>query len=57
MGIVIEEADETLYWLEMIRDGLLLAQDPCGAIIRECEELLSIFVASQMTARKKATSS
>ena len=55
MGVVIEEADETLYWLEMIRDGNLLASDSCRAILRESEELLSIFVASQMTARKKAT--
>jgi hypothetical protein len=57
MGIVIEEADETLYWLEMIRDGHLLVPDLCHAIIRESEELLSIFVASQMTARRKAAQS
>jgi four helix bundle protein len=57
MGIVIEEADETLYWLEMIRDGGLLSPDPCKAPICESEELLSIFVASQITARNKSRDS
>ena len=57
MGIVIEEADETLYWLEMIRDGHLLSPDVCNAPIVESEELLSIFVASQITARNKSRDS
>ncbi len=57
MGVVIEEADETLYWLEMIRDSQLLAKERVHQSVREAEELLAIFVASQLTARNKAKSS
>ncbi len=56
MGVVIEEADETLYWLEMIRDGGILMRDAVAFVIRESEELLSIFVASQLTAKNKSQS-
>ncbi len=54
MGLVVEDADETLYWLEMIRDGQLLERDRLYETVREAEQLLAIFVASQATARNKA---
>jgi four helix bundle protein len=57
MGVVIEEADETLYWLEMIRDGGIVVHDSLKLAIRESEELLSIFVASQLTAKNKSRDS
>src|SRR5512146_2250186 len=45
MGVVIEEADETLYWLEMIRDGWVLETGRVPPSIREAEQLVAIFVA------------
>jgi four helix bundle protein len=57
MGVVIEEADETLYWLEMIQDGGIVVHDSLKLAIRESEELLSIFVASQLTAKNKSRDS
>ena len=57
MGVVIEEADETLYWLEMIRDGAIVAPESVELTMRESEELLSIFVASQLTAKNKSRDS
>jgi four helix bundle protein len=56
MGVVIEEADESLYWLELIRDSHLLQPDAIREAVKEAEELVSIFVASQLTARNKARS-
>jgi len=53
MGIVIEEADETLYWLEMIRDGGIVLAEAVKFTIQESEELLSIFVASRLTAKNR----
>lgn len=58
IGIVIEEADETLFWLEMIydsgimNDDLSTIQNQKSAIINqkiEANELVSIFVASAKT--------
>ncbi len=52
MGIVEEEIDETMYWLEhFIEIGVLKAEE-AEAILKEANELLAIVVASIKTARK-----
>jgi len=52
MGIVEEEIDETMYWLELfIEIGILKAED-VEVILKEANELLAIVVASIKTARK-----
>jgi len=61
MGIVIEEADETLFWLEMIEESKIINQNskiinPQSEIInlkREANELVSIFVASVKTVKNR----
>lgn len=62
IGIVIEEADETLFWLEMIydsgimNDDLSTIQNQKSAIINlkiEANELVSIFVASAKTVKAR----
>ena len=52
MGIVEEELDETLYWLEVLVDASLLAEKDAEPLSKEGNELLSIVVASIRTARK-----
>ena len=54
METVIEEADETLFWLEMIEESEIINQE--SEIInfkRECNELVSIFVASAKTVKAR----
>ncbi len=46
IGIVEQEADETLYWLELLAEMDLLAHDVLKPLQKECDELLSIFVAT-----------
>ena len=53
LGIVVEEADESGYWLELIVDGELLAKRLVEPLLKEANELTAIMVAS----RKSATSS
>ena len=54
MGIVEEEADETMYWLEvLVKVGLLRPQDTKD-LMKEADEILAITVASIKTARKGA---
>ena len=49
LGTVLEEADESADVLRYLRDGKIL-HDP--ALLREAEELASIFAASVKTARR-----
>lgn len=49
---VEEEADETLFWLEIIEELQLIKPEKLTGLKQETLELLSIFVASLNTARK-----
>lgn len=54
MGTVIEEADETLFWLEMIEEAKLMAEESeLIALKKEANELVSIFVSSAKTVKKR----
>lgn len=50
--IVVEEADETVFWLEMIRDAKLLTVDIMEPLINEGAEILAIVAKSKHTAGK-----
>ena len=51
LGIVVEEADETCFWIEFIVDEELLSERQCSDLFHEAKELTNIFAASQKTAR------
>ncbi len=53
LGVVIEEADECEYWLELIMDAELLPQDKVHALHQEAHELAAIIVASVRTTKSK----
>ena len=50
LGIVVEEADETCYWLELIIEGHLFAANLVEPLLQEASELTAIMVASRKTA-------
>jgi len=51
IGLVEEEADESLGWLELI-DALQIAKGPeLNWLLREADELTAIFSASHKTAK------
>jgi len=52
MGIVEEEADETLFWLELLEESDLITAAKLTAIKEEANELIAITVASIKTARR-----
>ncbi|MBN1894281.1 four helix bundle protein [bacterium] len=52
IGTVVEESDESAYWLELIQDGGLLKADLVSPLLCEAEELTAIFVASGRTAKR-----
>ena len=53
MDVVIEEADETQFWLEMIYElDLISPNSIITNLIKEADELVAIFVSSSKTAKK-----
>ena len=52
MGIVEEEADETLFWLELLEESKLVPAAKLTAIKQEANELIAITVVSIKTARR-----
>jgi four helix bundle protein len=51
IGIVAEEADESVLWLELLEETKTLSSEKLRDIMREARELAAIFSASQKTAR------
>jgi four helix bundle protein len=51
--VVLEEADESMYWLEVIRDSKLITGAEIDRLIKEANELTSIFAATDKTAKNK----
>jgi four helix bundle protein len=52
IGIVVEEADETVFWLEMLTEAGLVRAELLGDIISEANQLVAIFSASQLTVKR-----
>ena len=53
IGVVVEEADETVFWLEMLVEATIVSAKKMDDLLREANELLAIFAASQRTAKRR----
>jgi four helix bundle protein len=51
IGIVIKEADKIVFWLEMVTDLNILSSDKTYRLLKEANELIAIFSATNQTAR------
>jgi four helix bundle protein len=56
LSIVIEEADESAFWLELLVDAGLIAKAKLKDLMSEANQLVAIFNASRTTARKGSQS-
>ena len=54
LQIVEEELDESLYWMEMLIEAKLLAEQLLKDLMTEGNELLSITISSIKTAKSKS---
>ena len=52
LGIVLEEADETLFWLELIDEMAIHKGSSVGFLIQECDEITAIMVTSIRTSKE-----
>jgi four helix bundle protein len=50
LSIVIEEADESCFWMEFILEEKLLSEKQVVGLLQEAKELTAIFVTSRKTA-------
>lgn len=53
VSIVLEEIDESAFWLEFIIDENMMKEEMVSPLLNEANELTSIFYASRKTARLK----
>jgi four helix bundle protein len=53
IGIVLEEADESVYWIELLCESGLVSGPQIELLLQESEELVAIFAASKLTATGK----
>jgi four helix bundle protein len=51
LGIVLEEADEAVFWLELFQEGNIFPEEKLRDLVQEANELVSIFVCSLRTAK------
>jgi four helix bundle protein len=52
IGVVLEEADESAFWLEILTDDGVSTQRALG-LLDEANQLTAIFAASSITARRR----
>ena len=53
MGIVVEEIDETVFWLELLVESEIVEYRKIQELLKEANELLAIFASSRKTARSR----
>jgi len=51
LGIVEEEADETVFWLEVIIESNILKKEKVNSLLLEANEITAIIVASKKTSK------
>ena len=56
LGIVEEETDESLFWMELLVESGLVKQELLQPLMTECDEILSIVISAIKTSRTTAPS-
>lgn len=56
LSIVLEEVDESNFWLDFIIDEKLLDEERVLTLLNEAEQLTAIFISSRKTARSRQLS-
>jgi four helix bundle protein len=56
LGVVVEEIDETVFWIELLEESRVFARPQLKTLQVEANELLAIFAASRITAKRSLKS-
>jgi four helix bundle protein len=52
LSVVVEEADESLYWLELLHESNLIKPERLSDLLNEANEIVAISVAARKTAKQ-----
>ncbi len=55
LSIIVEEADESCFWMEFIIEEQLLSEKQVADLLQEAKELTAIFVTSRKTTKDRST--
>jgi four helix bundle protein len=53
LGIVVEEADESIFWLELLQETSFVQKHRRENLLKEANELTAIFAAARKTSRSR----
>jgi four helix bundle protein len=53
LGIVVEEADEAVFWCELLEEAGIATPEEIHSVVGEARELLAIFSAARKTAKAR----
>lgn len=53
LSIALKEANETDFWLSLLKDSQLLPEETFNRLAKECEQLIKMLVASIKTSKSK----
>ena len=56
MSIVVEEVDESLFWLSLAIDAQCVSVEKAGLLRDEAEQLLKIFASTRATLKRRGAS-
>ncbi|UMX47358.1 MAG: four helix bundle protein [Candidatus Nealsonbacteria bacterium DGGOD1a] len=51
--IALKSANETIYWLSLLKDSRLVETNKCAALVKEAEEICRMIGSSLLTMRNK----
>jgi hypothetical protein len=54
MGVVVEEMDETVFWLELLVEAGYVTEQRMISLMQEARELLLIFSRARATAKRNS---
>lgn len=54
LGVVLEEADESLFWLELLSSSGIVPETRLAPLMHECNELVAIFVSARLGAKSNS---
>jgi four helix bundle protein len=52
LGLALQEIEETLYWLELLKESNVSAGPRLAALMNECDELIAILITCIKTTRQ-----
>ena len=55
LAIVEEEADESLYWMELLIDSKIVSENKLKMLMNDINEIVAMIVASMKTMRRRQT--